>query len=130
MFSCAAFLDVAIGITHDAIGIAHDAIGIMHDAIGITHDAIGITYDAITDDVLKSRSSDSLFQLPTCVRMHVHNLVRPGQPIQEFCCRFYPNTNLQALLHQMQPLLWLYIGADLWVYGYVGLLGRAWNTLY
>ena len=83
MFSCAAFLDVAIGITHDAIGI-------MHDAIGITHDAIGITYDAITDDVLKSRSSDSLFQLPTCVRMHVHNLVRPGQPIQECCCRFYP----------------------------------------
>ena len=26
MFSCAAFLDVAIDITHDAIGIMHDAI--------------------------------------------------------------------------------------------------------
>lgn len=48
--------------------------------------------------------------------------------VQE-CCKFYPITKLQALLHQLQPLLWLYIGSDLWVCRYVGLLDRGWNTL-
>ena len=45
MFSCAAFLDVAIGIAHDAIGI---------------------TYDAITDDaVLIGKSSEPTY-ICTC----------------------------------------------------------------